>query len=242
MSESLLKIRNLGERMAPARVRLGKRESLDKVREDATGEIEVILKEVKTLKERFLSDQEHIEGLLGNIEKRRRQISKSSGEKEEKGVEEHFKIHMLNYLVGQDFDRETVERLAEALGVSDYVPDDLDTRQITKMLNGLAEGDLEKVMDFASENSSALYKIGSDLEFKLTLEKFKKECDLVVLHEKSHHFQKKDFESLQESVMSFLELKKLKHEGKLSLERAKEKFNFDFEVWKVVVNIVIWRV
>ena len=230
MSESLLKVRNLGERMDPARVRLGKREWRG-VDVDVTGEIEMILKEVKALRGRFVRDQEHIEGLLGNMEKRRRQISKGSGDLEEKGVEEHFKIHMLNYLVGQDYKRETVERLADALGVSDYVPDDLDTRQISKMLNGLAEGDFEKVIEFAGENSSALYKSGSDLEFVLTLEKFKKEGDLGVLHQKSHHFQKKNFESLQENILSFLEQKKVKHERKLSLDRAKEKFNFDFEVW-----------
>lgn len=117
-----------------------------------------------------------------------------------------------------------------AIGVSDYVPDDLDTRQISKMLNGLSEGDIERVVDFVSENSSALYKCGSDLEFIVTMEKFKKEADLKVLHEKSHHFQKRNFEVLQKEIISFLEMEKRKKENKISLKRAKERFNFNFEV------------
>lgn len=94
----------------------------------------------------------------------------------------------------------------ESIAIEEYVPDDQNLKEYFHLLERVTDhDDLDLLNEFVQNNSSKLAKTGSDLEFLVTLEMFKKEQRLEILHTRSHKFKPKNSSSLQSSIIDFVE-------------------------------------
>lgn len=89
--------------------------------------------------------------------------------------------------------------------MDEYVPDDQNLKEYFHLLDRVSEfDDLELVDEFVRNNSSKLAKVGSNLEFLVTIEMFKKKQNLEILHTRSHKFKRENSFLLQNSIIDFV--------------------------------------